>query len=165
MAASQDNADQHGKKGSHALDYTFVAARPVCGCWVLGAGARQRATGRRLCHERPYLFTFFDCPGLVHAANSLAERVMRILAMIRKNWGGNLSENGTRAQAILTPVCYAPPGSRTSRVLDANDTDGREASHTNVGGAEAHRLSGRDQRIPLPACVDVEVKASSSRPR
>jgi hypothetical protein len=34
----------------------------------------------------------------------LAERVMRILVMIRKNWGGNRSENGARAQAILTNV-------------------------------------------------------------
>ena len=44
------------------------------------------------------------CPGLVDATNNLAERVMRILVMIRKNWGGNRTENGARTQAILTSV-------------------------------------------------------------
>ncbi len=29
---------------------------------------------------------------------------MRILVMIRKNWGGNRTENGARAQEILTSV-------------------------------------------------------------
>ena len=29
---------------------------------------------------------------------------MRILVMIRKNWGGNRTENGARTQAILTSV-------------------------------------------------------------
>jgi len=55
-------------------------------------------------HERPYLFTFLYCPGLVDATNNLAERVMRLLVVIRKNWGGNRTENGARAQAILTSV-------------------------------------------------------------
>src|SRR5947207_13668616 len=40
----------------------------------------------------------------VDATNNLAERVMRILVMIRKNWGGNRTENGARTQAILTSV-------------------------------------------------------------
>jgi len=39
---------------------------------------------------------------MVDATNNLAERVMRILVMIRKNWGGNRTENGARAQAILS---------------------------------------------------------------
>ena len=34
------------------------------------------------------------CPGLVDATNNLAERVMRMLVVIRKNWGGNRTENG-----------------------------------------------------------------------
>jgi len=52
----------------------------------------------------PYLFTFLYCPGLVDATNNLAERVMRMLVVIRKNWGGNRTERGARAQAILTSV-------------------------------------------------------------
>jgi len=50
------------------------------------------------------LFTFLYCAGLVDATNTLAERVMRMLVVIRKNWGGNRTENGARAQAILTSV-------------------------------------------------------------
>lgn len=57
-----------------------------------------------LWHERPYLFTFLYCPGLVDATNNLVERVMRTLVVIRKNWGGNRTENGARVQAILTSV-------------------------------------------------------------
>jgi len=64
----------------------------------------NRRLAKHLRHERPYLFTFLYCPGLVDATNNLAERVMRILVMIRKNWGGNRTENGGRAQAILTSV-------------------------------------------------------------
>jgi hypothetical protein len=59
---------------------------------------------KHLRHERPYLFTFLYCPGLVDATNNLAERVMRMLVVIRKNWGGNRTENGARTQAILTSV-------------------------------------------------------------
>ena len=64
----------------------------------------NRRLAQHLRHERPYLFTFLYCPGLVDATNNLAERVMRILVMIRKNWGGNRTENGARTQAILTSV-------------------------------------------------------------
>jgi hypothetical protein len=59
---------------------------------------------KHLRHERPYLFTFLYCPGLVDATNNLAERVMRMLVVIRKNWGGNRTEQGAQAQAILTSV-------------------------------------------------------------
>jgi hypothetical protein len=41
---------------------------------------------------------------LVDATNNLAERVMRMLVVIRKNWGGSRTGNGARAQAILTSV-------------------------------------------------------------
>jgi hypothetical protein len=34
----------------------------------------------------------------------VAERVMRILVMIRKNWGGNRTEQGARVQAVLTSI-------------------------------------------------------------
>lgn len=65
-------------------------------------GANQRLA-KHLRHERPYLFTFLYCPGL-EATNNVAERVMRILVMIRKNWGGNRTEKGARTQAVLTSI-------------------------------------------------------------
>jgi transposase len=64
----------------------------------------NRRLAKHLWHERPYLFTFLYCPGLVDATNNLAERVMRLLVVIRKNWGGNRTENGARAQAVLTSI-------------------------------------------------------------
>lgn len=63
----------------------------------------NRRLAKHLRHERPYLFTFLYCPGL-DATNNLAERVMRMLVVIRKNWGGNRTESGARVQAILTSV-------------------------------------------------------------
>ena len=39
-------------------------------------------------HERRYMFTFLYSPGWVDATNHPAERVMRMLVVIRKNWGG-----------------------------------------------------------------------------
>jgi transposase len=64
----------------------------------------NRRLAKHLRHERPYLFTFLYCPGLVEATNNLAERVMRTLVVIRKNWGGNRTANGARVQAVLTSV-------------------------------------------------------------
>lgn len=66
--------------------------------------AANQRLANHLRHERPYLFTFLYCPGLVDATNNLAERVMRILVMVRKNWGGNRTEKGARAQAVLTSI-------------------------------------------------------------
>jgi len=66
--------------------------------------AANRKLANHLRHERPYLFTFLYCPGLVDATNNVAERVMRILVMIRKNWGGNRTEQGARVQAVLTSI-------------------------------------------------------------
>jgi len=40
----------------------------------------------------------------VDATNNLAERVMRMLVVIRKNWGGKRTEQGAQVQAILTSV-------------------------------------------------------------
>ena len=64
--------------------------------------SRRLATHLR--HERPYRFTFLYCPGLVDATNNLAERVMRILVMIRNNWGGNrtLLVTPEAAKVLLT---------------------------------------------------------------
>jgi transposase len=64
----------------------------------------NRRLAKHLRHERPYLFTFLYCPGLVDATNNLAERVMRTLVIIRKNWGGNRTGKGARAQTVLTSV-------------------------------------------------------------
>ena len=64
----------------------------------------NRRLAKHLRHERPYLFTFLYCPGLVDATNNLAERVMRLLVVIRKNWGGNRTGNGARTQAVLTSI-------------------------------------------------------------
>ena len=74
---------------------------------LLARNYRDRVNQRlanHLRHERPYLFTFLYCPGLVDATNNLAERVMRLLVVIRKNWGGNRSQRGARAQAVLTSI-------------------------------------------------------------
>lgn len=74
---------------------------------LLARSYRDRANRRlanHLHHERPYLFTFLYCPGLVDATNNVAERVMRLLVVMRKNWGGNRTENGARAQAVLTSI-------------------------------------------------------------
>jgi transposase len=73
---------------------------------LLARRHRDRSNQRlakHLRHERPYLFTFLYCPGL-EATNNVAERVMRILVMIRKNWGGNRTEKGARTQAVLTSI-------------------------------------------------------------
>jgi len=66
--------------------------------------AANQRLAKHLRHERPYLFTFLYCPSLVDATNNVAERVMRILVMIRKNWGGNRTEKGARTQAVLTSI-------------------------------------------------------------
>jgi transposase len=66
--------------------------------------AANQRLAKHLRHERPYLITFPYCPGLIDATNNVAERVMRILVMIRKNWGGNRTWKGARAQAVLTSI-------------------------------------------------------------
>jgi transposase len=63
----------------------------------------NRRLANHLRHERPYLFTFLYCPGL-DATNNAAERAIRALIGARKNWGGNRTPNGARAQAVLTSL-------------------------------------------------------------
>lgn len=137
----------------------------------------NRRLAKHLLHERPYLFTFLYCPGLVDATNNLAERVMRILVMIRKNWGGNRTKKGARAQAILTSVlCTArqqdkdvfqlfvdllrspqpkvldilPPEFLATSNLAAGNAKGTSGSTT-----EAHsKPSEPRETIPFPACMD-----------
>lgn len=65
--------------------------------------AANRRLAKHLDHERPYIFTFLYCPGL-DATNNAAERAIRALIGARKNWGGNRTLNGARAQAVLTSL-------------------------------------------------------------
>lgn len=64
--------------------------------------ANQRLA-KHLRRERPYLFTFLYCPGL-DATNNAAERALRPMVVARKNWGGNRTEKGARAQAVLSSI-------------------------------------------------------------
>jgi transposase len=126
----------------------------------------NRRLAKHLRHERPYLFTFLYCPGLVDATNNLAERVMRMLVVIRKNWGGNRTGNGARAQAILTSVlCTARQQdkdvfelltdllrSRQPKLLDILPAeDGAVAESTVVDSVAARGLVVET----LPACADI----------
>ena len=69
-----------------------------------GVTVNQGSRANSVARKRPYLFTFLYCPGVVDATHNVAERVMRILVMIRKNWGGNRTEQGARVQAVLPSV-------------------------------------------------------------
>jgi transposase len=132
----------------------------------------NRRLAKHLLHERPYLFTFLYCPGLVDATNNLAERVMRILVMIRKNWGGNRTAKGARAQAILTSVlCTARQQDKDvfqllvdllrspqPKVLDIlppellASSDLGKANGTSTYTTEAH--SKQSEPIPFSACLE-----------
>jgi len=63
----------------------------------------NRRLAKHLGRERPYLFTYLYCPGL-DATNNAAERAIRALISARKNWGGNRTQKGARAQAVLTSI-------------------------------------------------------------
>jgi transposase len=63
----------------------------------------NRRLANHLHRERPYLFTFLYCPGL-DATNNAAERALRPLVVARKNWGGNRTDRGARAQAVLSSI-------------------------------------------------------------
>jgi transposase len=135
----------------------------------------NRRLAKHLRHERPYLFTFLYCPGLVDATNNLAERVMRMLVVIRKNWGGNRTANGARAQAILTSVlCTARQQdkdvfelltdllrSRQAKLLDIlPGEDGAVAESIVVDAAAA-----RGVVETLPTCVDIPLLPALLAPR
>ena len=103
------------------------------------------------------------------ATNNLAERVMRMLVVIRKNWGGNRTENGARAQAVLTSVlCTARQQdkdvfellvdlmrSRQPKLLDILPTEAQAitesaaAASAAVGNLERATL-GASTEVPLP---------------
>jgi hypothetical protein len=63
----------------------------------------NRRLAKHMRHERPYLFTFLYCPGL-DATNNVVERMLRFLVVVRKNWGGNRTQRGAHAQAVLTSI-------------------------------------------------------------
>src|SRR6266581_3947663 len=63
----------------------------------------NRRLAKHLRRERPFLFTYLYCPGL-DATNNAAERAIRALIGARKNWGGNRTQKGARAQAVLTSI-------------------------------------------------------------
>jgi hypothetical protein len=64
-----------------------------------GRDPANRRFRNHLDHERPYLFTFLYCPGL-DATNNISERAIRALISARKNWGGNRTPRGARAQTV-----------------------------------------------------------------
>jgi hypothetical protein len=111
------------------------------------------------------LFTFLYCPGLVDATNNLAERVMRMLVVIRKNWGGNRTGNGARAQAILTSVlCTARQQdkdvfelltdllrSRQPKLLDILPAEDGTVAESVVDSVASRGLVVE----ALPACADI----------
>lgn len=76
---------------------------------VLANPGRDEANlrfAKHLDHERPYIFTFLYCPALdgLEATNNGSEREIKALIGARKNWGGNATKRGARAQAVLTSI-------------------------------------------------------------
>lgn len=71
----------------------------TCNC----RDAANRRLRKHLRHERPYIFTYLYCPGL-EATNYRGEQAIRALIGARKNWGGNRTERGARAQVVLTSI-------------------------------------------------------------
>lgn len=65
--------------------------------------AANRRLRKHLRHERPYIFTYLYCPGL-EATNYRGEQAIRALIGARKNWGGNRTDRGARAQVVLTSI-------------------------------------------------------------
>ena len=63
----------------------------------------NRRLAKHLRHEQPHLFTFLRCPGL-DATHNFAERAIRLMALVRKTWGGNRTANGARTHQILASV-------------------------------------------------------------
>jgi len=126
----------------------------------------NRRLAKHLRHERPYLFTFLYCPGLVDATNNLAERVMRMLVVIRKNWGGNRTENGARAQAVLTSVlCTARQQDKDVFDLLVDLLRSRQPKLLDIlppkSGAVAESTAAKSVAVrkpeveTLPACADI----------
>jgi transposase len=132
--------------------------------------AANERLAKHLRHERPYLFTFLYCPGVVDATNNVAERVMRILVMIRKNWGGNRTWKGARTQAVLTSIlCTAKQQdkdvfgllvdllrSAEPKLLDLLPTEVQQTQPGNQRSAEATEIrTPLDSSAPIPFLPNV----------
>lgn len=135
----------------------------------------NRRLAKHLRHERPYLFTFLYCPGLVDATNNLAERVMRRLVVIRKNWGGNRTQDGARVQAVLTSVlCTARQQDKDifelltdllrspqPKLLDILPKVTKGGQSGSVAGAQTAAASQRGREslaeMPLPELAEIPV--------
>jgi transposase len=63
----------------------------------------NRRLAKHLRHEQPHIFTFLHCPG-IEATNNAAEQAIRPAVVARKTWGGNRTQNGARAQEVLTSI-------------------------------------------------------------
>ena len=92
---NQGKLSQHGlwtATGRLEAQLDGLLLRPV-------RDSANRRLKNHLWRERPYLFTFLYCPGL-DATNNAAERALRPLVVARKNWGGNRTQKGARAQTV-----------------------------------------------------------------
>lgn len=67
--------------------------------------AEDKRLVKHLTSERDALFTFLHCPGL-EATNFRAEQAIRPMAVNRKVWGGNRTENGARTHSILGSILH-----------------------------------------------------------
>jgi transposase len=118
-----------------------------------GDPANERLA-KHLRHERPFLFTFLYCPGL-EATNNVAERVMRILVMIRKNWGGNRTAKGARTQAVLTSIlCTAKQQDKDLFALIVNLLRSAEPKVLDLipelAAETARGSAGKEPATPIP---------------
>lgn len=96
---------------------------------LLAAKVTHQPNRRLLAHlrnERDALFSFLRYDG-VPATNHEAERAIRPQVCMRKNWGGNKSEDGARAAAVLGSVL------RTSTQRGANPIEVLMAIATSDG--------------------------------
>ena len=116
---------------------------------LLARSYRDLANRRLAKHprrERPYLFTYLYCPGL-DATNNAAERAIRALIGARQNWGGNRTQNGARAQAVLTSIL------QTAKQVGKNQFD-----------VVVKLLCGRDQHKILDIVPRPRVTLQDSSP-
>ena len=131
--------------------------------------AANRRLAKHLNHERPYIFTFLYCPGL-DATNNAAERAIRALVGARKNWGGNRTQNGAHAQAVLTSLLQTAKQqgknpfdvmvellcSRQPRtILDLVPS----TQQTHSDSSPAPPLVFAPDRFPLPSLADLAASA------
>jgi transposase len=131
----------------------------------------NRRLANHLCRERAYLFTFLYCPGL-DATNNAAERALRPLVVARKNWGGNRSENGARAQLSRGSFHFAL--SRAAQIIDGDrnwGTDGGAYEGWRTGASGLHRSSRHlcnrmalDQLRPQRSCPSVAGSSAGRLP-